>query len=161
MKSELFFKWGCQYTYSQYNRLVRPKEIPVMRASGVGGAEINIIPYGGSICSMLPFFTVIQDEGHGQDLEKRLWKIDSLVSNSSSIPMLESHIHATCHMNFLSPSRGRVYFPAPGSWIWLFDLPLPVWNEVLWAEAWNVYLLALLSFFHLPWGQTLHSCCSQ
>lgn len=42
-----------------------------MRVSGVEGAEINIIPYGGSICSMLPFSTVIQDEGHGQDLEKR------------------------------------------------------------------------------------------
>ena len=72
MKSELFFKCGCQYTYNQYNRLVRPKETLDMRVSGVEGAEINIIPHGGSICSIPPFPTLIQDQGHGQDLEKRL-----------------------------------------------------------------------------------------
>ena len=43
-----------------------------MRVSGVEGAEINIIPHGGSICSIPPFPTLIQDQGHGQDLEKRL-----------------------------------------------------------------------------------------
>ena len=58
--------------YSQYNRLVRPKETPDMRVSGVEGVEINIIPHGGSICSILPFPTVIQDQEHDQELEKKL-----------------------------------------------------------------------------------------
>lgn len=43
-----------------------------MRVSGVEGAEINKIPHGGSICSIPPFSTVIQDQEHSQELEKRL-----------------------------------------------------------------------------------------